>query len=684
MASKIFKCTWVGVYREDTNSYSSTSSPVKTAGSQGYNSYIGFNAGQILDALESSKTTPKVILHMRVTNSGAFDLGMHRSATNTKSNGLPFYRYTGRALKPDTGWKEYDITSFSITLSGYPGVNTFQKALNAGFQGIVLYSQRGEDYGEAYGYTNNSDHLYIEVQGTWNTKPGKPGITYPKAGVSVQGKVELQGTGTTDAEQSASSLKYQWRIYDGSWHTLSLGNAGVINRTVDFSSYKETSAAKVSLRAYDGELYGDWVTSSAFTINHNKPPSTPSNMVPKGGALYDRTQDIRFTWKHNDQDQQSKFNFRWRKQGESTWNTVSRTTVNNFYIAPSMTFPVGDIEWQVQTFDQRGLSSPYTSTVLFYATEATNSPTITYPIQGEIISIPDPVIEWSSVDQDYFEIEVLSGGIVVWRKEVYSPVKGYTVEQELSNDTDYTVRLRVRSEKGLWSDWNEVDFKTSFIPPNIPEVGLSVRPEEAAIEISIYNGPSEGDIPEVTYNEIFRRVYDSGEDYQLISTSIDPDMYWIDYTPGSGIVYEYMVRSWGVNGTYIDSVSVLGRVDFMDSWLIISDDPETRLIFKYNPGRSVKKSVKRSLMEFNGREYPVAEFGSGRATAIDLSFDIREDHEISVIYEFLERRSTLLYRDGRGRREFVTIDNVDVTDKIPRGYSIKMTLDRVDYLEAIR
>ena len=684
MASKTFKASWVAIYRSDRNSYYGTSTPVKSGGNEGFNSFIGFNSGQILDAIESSKTTPKVILHMRVTNSGNFDLGMHRLSSNTKTSTMPFYRYTGRALVPDTGWREYDITKFNIALSGYSGVDTFEEALKAGFQGIVLYSQTGTNLGEAYGVTNNSNHLYIEVQGTWNTKPGKPTITYPKAGVSVDGKVTLQGTAAKDSEQSAGSLKYQWRIYDGTWHNLSLGSAGTVNRSVDFSSYKETSAAKVSLRAYDGSLYGDWVTSSAFTINHNKPPSSPSNMEPKGGALYDRTQDIRFTWKHNDQDRQSKFNFRWRKKGASSWNTVSRTTTNNFYIAPAMTFPVGDIEWQVQTFDQKGLSSPYSSTNIFYATEESNAPIIVTPSQDEIVTIPDPVIQWSSVDQAYFEIEVLSGDSVIWKAESFSDVKGYSIEEELSNDTDYTVRVRVRSDKGLWSSWSEVDFSTSFTPPDIPEVNLNIRPEDAAIEVSVFNSDSsEGEAPAVAYNEVFRKVYGSSEEYKRVSSYLATNSYWIDYTPGSGIVYEYMVRSWGVNGAYIDSIPVLGQVQFKDSWLTLVNRPNDRLILKFNPSRSIKRSVKRTMMEFNGREFPVAEFGSGQSKDIDVSFDIRDDQEIEVLYYFLESKSTILYRDSRGRKEYVTIDSVNVDDKFPRGYTVSLTLNRVDYLEGL-
>ena len=680
MASRKFKCTWVGVYREDTDKYVNANI-VRTGGGTGYNSYIGFNGAQILGAIESSKTTPKVILHFNVTDTGTFDLGMHRETNNRKANGLPFYRYTGRSFNPSKGWASYDITKFNIALSGYSGVDTFEEALGAGFQGIVLYGARGANGGVAHGYTNNSNHLYIEVQGTWNTKPGKPGITYPKSGNSVDGKIELKGTAASDAEQSAGSLRYQWRIYDGTWHNLSLGSAGIVNKTVDFSGYKETSAAKVGLRAYDGEFYSDWVNSQVFTINHNKPPSEPSNLNPKGGTLIDRTQDILFSWAHNDQDRQSRFIFRWRVKGELEWKTVDRKTVNNFYIVPANTFPVGEIEWQVQTFDQRGLSSPFSTSAIFYATEATNAPTIIYPEAGELISDPSPSFQWTSIDQDFFQLEVLSGENIIWQIESNSDVKGFTIGTELSNETDYTARLRVKTEFGLWSDWAILDFTTSFLPPQEPEINLVIHPEDGAIEIGIFNPPPEDDVPEVSHNEIFRKVYNGSGDFIKIKNYVENSSYWIDYTPGSGVTYEYMVRSWGVNGTYVDSPPLLGMVEFKDSLITVVSNPDYKVELKYNPTRSIQKSVKRTLMEFNGRPYPVAEFGTGMNNNIDLSFHIRDQTELNLLDGLLELKETLLYRDSRGRREFVTMDQLSISDKFPRGYTVNMTFNRVDYRE---
>ena len=687
MASRLFKATWAGVYRANMNDYYSnyvlTSTPLMTAGDGDFHSYVGFNAAQIAEAIETSKEPCKIFLRLNVMSAGQFDIGLHKQRRNTKADEKPGFRDTGLRYSLGNRYHSIDITNFPKELPGYPGVKSFREALEQGFQGIVLFAAENMNYGEASGYTNASSHITLEVQGLWNTKPGKPTITYPKSGVTINEKTTLRGTPARDSEQAASTLRYQWAIYDGSWNYLSLTSEGEINRNVDFINYKETSAAKVRVRAYDGELYGDWVESEVFTINHNKAPAVPSSMSPRGGDYHDRTQDITFSWQHNDQDGQSAFTLRWRKKGEAAWTTITRNTVNSYYIAPANTFPVGEIEWQVRTMDQGGLVSPFSSTVIFYAAEATDAPNILWPGQNESISEPTPTITWSSVNQDHFQLEILSGGNVIWSVEDNSEVKGYTVGEPLANDTDYIIRLRVRMESGLWSAWDEKNVHTSFTPPNQPEIRLLVHEEEAAIEIAIVNPPQEGDTPETIHNEIYRRIHGSGEDYIKINAYSEPDEYWIDFTPGTGVIYEYMVRAWGVNGAFMDSVPALGTVDFNKTILMLVSDPSKRVNLLYNPSRSLNKSVSRNMMNFNGRAYPVAEFGVLMNAAIDLSFDLRDKEDLEILYDLLEARETLLYRDGRGRREFVTIDSLDVTDKMPHGYTVGFTTNRVDFVEGI-
>lgn len=202
MGSRIFKSTWVGVY-EANGSYRSSNDPILTGGPLGFHSFAGFNAAQIRNAIETSRETAKVIVKMRVGGAGRFRIGVHKQTRNTKASSLPAFRDTGIYIDSGIGSREVDITE------------SFKQALTDGYQGLVIFAKAGENAGEATGYTNNSNHLSIEVQGLWNTKPGTPTITYPISGASIDGQVVLRGEPTTDKEQASSTLQYQWAVFDG-------------------------------------------------------------------------------------------------------------------------------------------------------------------------------------------------------------------------------------------------------------------------------------------------------------------------------------------------------------------------------------------------------------------------------------------------------------------------------------
>jgi len=686
MATKQFKATWVGIYKARTSSYYGSNSPVRVGGSDGYNSYVGFNYQAIADAIEQSSTPIKAYLYFYVTDPAEVDLGFHKETADRKASGLPYYRYAGKAWRPDSvGWVRYDITSFSdIAL----GIDTFPEAIHNGWTGIVLYGATGGSYGTAHGVTNNSNHIYIEIEGTWNTPPSSPSITYPTNGMSLDGMETLKGSPATDSEQSQGTLRYQWGIFDGSWHYLPLTQPGTVHINVDFSQYKETSAAKVSLRAFDGELYGPWVYSPPFTINHNKPPGVPSELYPVGGRRIDRTQDQRFSWVHNDDDPQSAYIFRWRLKGETSWNEISRNTPNNYHIIAAGTLPVGEIEWMVQTFDQRGLSSPFSTTALFYSTEATNAPTIIDPVSNEVMADPRPTIQWSSVEQDQFEMMLRLASdsetsIPIWSISQASKVKGYQIGVDLANNTEYSIYLRVRSETGFWSDWDEVTFRTSFTPPNQAEVELYVDDDNGSITVSIRNpDPTDVSVPNVVRNEVYRRV-DGTREFLKIANQVAPDSYFVDHTPASGLNYEYMVRSWGDNGTYMDSIPHSGTVTFLHTYLMLASDPESRIRLMYNPSRSIKKAVERTLMKFSGRKDRVAEYGEFEEKDLDLSFTVRSLEDVYKMEALIDARETLLYRDGRGRRHFVSIGSLQINEAGINRYEISFQANKVDYKEGM-
>lgn len=683
LALKKFLITWMGEWRADNGTYVGPNSPIRTGGTPGYNSFIGIDKQGILNAINTSKTTPIILLWLYVTDSGNFDIGFHKETYNKETNGIPFYRYGGISkFYYSTTWRSFDLTNAQLSVEGTTG---FKNILNAGYTGIVVYGAVGSDQGEAIGYTNGSTHAYIEVQGTWNTPPGKPSIIQPTTGYVVDGVYELKGNPATDAEQSASELRYEWRINDGTgWHDLGFGDYGVVNRLVDFSQYQESNGARVGLRANDGELTGDWAYSGYFTILHNKPPSAPTNLSPTGGAQIDRTKDTVFTWKHNDADAQSAFDFQWRLQGETQWNSSYVVSTDSVFVVPANTFPDGIIEWTVRTYDQEGEVGPFATNSIIDAAEPTTAPTITRPLNEDTVATSKVIVSWSTLNQDNYEMQLVKDEQVIWSENVRSTIRTRQIPFELENNTTYTINLRVDTDEELPSEWATVNFVTSFTTPSTPIVEPNGLDDTASIVLEITNpiAGTEGE-PTVLRNEVFRRKSGSGNDFIRIADNVEKNGTFIDYTPASGVQYEYLVRAIGENDTTNDSSVVIGEIEIKDTLLSLASNPSKFVRLKWNPSRLINRKMEINLMQFNGRKYPVAEFGEANNDSIPLSFDIRNDYTLQKLRDIWEEKEAILIRDSRGKREFVTIDSIIIQDKFPNGYIISFTGNIVDYEEEV-
>lgn len=51
--------------------------------------------------------------------------------------------------------------------------------------------------------------------------------------------------------------------------------------------------------------------------------------------------------------------------------------------------------------------------------------------------------------------------------------------------------------------------------------------------------------------------------------------------------------------------------------------------------------------------------------------------------EFIDANETLLFRDGRGKRDFVGVHDVSIQDLQPKGYRVSFNPNKVDYIEEV-
>jgi hypothetical protein len=628
-----------------------------------------------------------------------------------------------------SGWKivgqivtvDFDgyIKQVSLLLSeqgaNYSGVLSLRNAeLVSGSNykaGSTIYASKRFDGSVPYGtYTLNINPPLKFAKGTklaidFEFDAGQSGVFYgsttdkypggniyyanTRGSESVSATKDINGSLVYDEDTPQSSLQYQIQLSPDNGQTwkdiVALTNPGATSYTYDFTNEPETSLAKIRIRAYDGTSYGPWDESDGvFTIQHNVAPTVPTNLSPSGGTSVDRASVVRLSWQHNDpnsNDPQSQFDLQWRKQGDATWNDVSQVTTNQYWDAPAGTFPRGTIEWRVRTYDQAGLSSPYSDIQTFFAGDKPANPTVTDPIDGATVPVARPTVQWSSVGQTAYHVKVLDvAEALLWEIQANSPNKAQTVLYDLQNNTDYQIRVAIKNADNLWSDFVTSNIHVSYTPPAVPIVTTSKG--EGVIIVSIDNPTPSGTQPNVSYNDLYRRK--QGESTWIRIANIPADASFVDYTPASGQVYEYFVRAWGDNGTYSDSSVVSESISLTGVWLHEADNPlETLHQFKLVSERSENWQPTAAMMQFAGRRLPVAEYDDTEQRTISMKITVlKNSDDREAIERLIRSKNTLCYRDARGRKMFCHAFQLPVDDET-YGNTVSLTFEEVSYTEEV-
>lgn len=517
---------------------------------------------------------------------------------------------------------------------------------------------------------NKSSDLGVTWGSQQNLTTGKgPNWQDPVIGVNNENKLFVfyyQATPTTGI---------YLRTNDGSgWATATNINPGnnvyvnVMER--EFSSllgwvYKDNS---------EGSIKFDSMT-------FNTPPTAPTDLSPNGTSI-NRAQVQRLSWKYNDTagDGQSKFDLQWRPVGSNTWNTVTQTTPNQYWDAPSNNFPRGNIEWQVRTYDQSNVVGPYSAQAVFLAGDKPAPPTILDP--AATIPVPRPNVSWSSSGQTAYQVQVLDGQVVAWDSgEIVSGSKLVTVGTDLVNNKTYTFKVRIKNADGLWSDWAQVSRLVSYTPPATPLI--TVTPQNEKIVVQINNPTPTGSQPIVAYNNLYRKKTNDST-WTRIACNIPTNGFLVDYTVASDALYDYKVEAVGNNGTIAESAIKSGKTTFGGVWLHCVDDPSNTIHrFALSEGNGDEWNTDRNLMKFAGRTKPVAEFGvndEGRITANLKMLKGRGDRE--ALQRIVYRKTTVCYRDNRGRKMFGVIFQLPSDDTF-YGYSVSLTIDEIDFKEDV-
>jgi len=522
----------------------------------------------------------------------------------------------------------------------------------------------------------HSDGFYYIRTGIENA----PIITAPNGGESVNELFTI----TFNDSKPKTGIRYQIQLSlnnGASWKDIiALTSVGATSHQYNFKDEPSTSTAKVRVRAYDGQNYGAWDESNGvFTIQHNVAPTMPTNLSPTG-VIVDRTKTQRLTWKHNDDDAQSKAVIEWRLQGTTTWNIATSIGAEQGYYIDANTFPTGQIEWRVRTYDQQSLVSPYSSNAVFSSAEPTTAPTFMLPTSP--VNISRPVIKWSGVEQASYQVLIEDAlGTTVWNTgEIISGNKAITTGIDLLNGGIYKIKLRIKDSSGLFSTFVDKTVEISYTPP--PKPNVSIFNNRDSVSFVIENPGPTGTQPNLLENEIYKLVNDN---WMRIATSIIST--YTDYALASQEVAQYRIRAIGENGTYSESdVISVSAPKLIGVYLHDVQDPELTLHhykFDGGDGRQDDRQREHAFRQYAGRARPSIEYGPfsnyQRSVIIKL---LRDEIGRKRLIQFLDDGATLLYRDGRGRKFYTTLPVLPMTD-VWYGNEVSLSLTEIDYREEV-
>lgn len=420
-------------------------------------------------------------------------------------------------------------------------------------------------------------------------------------------------------------------------------------------------------------VWSDWTTQQTTVTKYNV--STPINLIPFAGQVINREVINKFEWDYTASysgDTQREFVFEY-SYNNTTWTTLAGTT-NNFIDILANTFSNGNLYWRVKVKNEHGTWSNYSS---IQQIEVTGRPPVPVISTENTVITHRPVITWSSIDQYGYYVEVLdSSDVVLWQTlKVISTDKSISCGIDLANNTTYKIRVKVFNIHALESDWEEKTITTEFPIVETPIIALTKVENEGVI---IQASNPVGTIT-VIRNDVYKKI--NADWYRIASISVNGK--YTDYSLRSGENVQYKIRAVGDNGGYTDSIIREFSLKFTDSYLC-GTRTGISVKLKYNPKKSTSPYVEKFAFKFAGRKYALIEYGEHEATLLNLKFFISTE-EKELLETLNTNREDLLFKDGRGKLLYCTMDNLNIVD-YPNEmdkYEVTFRLSQVDHSEVI-
>lgn len=588
-------------------------------------------------------------------------------------------------------WTHINIDRWSAS------TNTWTRVAASLARTTTSWSDTGIVANDRYRYrlqsVNSGGSSVFAETAAFSTTPSAPiGATAQRQGVDIV----VSWTNTAGYQDGS-------RIYDNG--TL-VGTVGIGETTWTHVSPSSSTSHTYTIRAFTNTPALQSVASSpSNTVTLESPPNAPTDVAfaqTPVGFSGSGTPDPVLTWKHNptDSSQQRQYRLRWRRVGDTPWNTTS-TVVTTTETTPAGVgantirsiiggaWDVGQFEFQVSTWGTHATVSPWSASV-FLTIE--NEPTVTIltPAPGATIGLSRITAMWSyaqaqSRAQARFTLELVENAAVVWTITQSSPATSFAIPHTLRDDTSYTLRLTTRSSTGINSATAVTSFDVDYLEPAIPVLVGEFNEADGSHQIAITNESLPVD---TVLNRVYRCVNRSSL-WMSVENDTDPADYppvlseeWelVGEFPNSETVSDFEGLTYGRTVYRVEAVSAIPSsavgavvIDAESTWVWLGVGAGFRVTGAIPYNLIIDEMDGLAFAEehyFDGQDEPTLISGSARTRQVSVSGTLDPLGLRGATWEDLRKIArtpgTKLYRDHDGRRFYANLPDGIETNRAQR------------------
>lgn len=462
---------------------------------------------------------------------------------------------------------------------------------------------------------------------------------------------------TSDTTQANYEVRY---TNNGITKTLT----GTTAQSVTIGKYTlKPGKLEYEVRVSNGYNWSSWAKGNIDILEHPIHLTLEPNKIAQN-----KDKAIVVMWGTSDTQNQFELLYSGSVSGKTT-GTTART-----HTFPAGVFGNGTVTLTLRVFN----GYVWTEKVAeFMAYGAPPNPTLTTQVT---YATAIPKFTWTATEQVSYRIQVLKNDIVVLDSaDIYSGSRNHGFANVLENNTTYTVRLRIRNQYEIESEWVGKTFTVAFTELQKPNFDMFANDRLGTVMFNVYNAIGQANF---SYCEILRREY--GEvTWNRIATSMPLTATYTDYTCRSGVLYEYKVRAIGTGGGYTDSEIELKEISLRNTMISDTADFNNYVVLIHNPEKSRGFAKETHAMQYSGLKSPSFEFGEVKYTNMRISFTV-DEKTLDKLLDLYYSNNVLLFRDNRGKKIYGHISGEpSAVDAELMNYTVSFSFTETNYIEGV-